>query len=61
MDKYKDKGTYPDELLTPVIPVVFFIDPKEGKVLTKAVAYMKPDEFLKNMDDALQFYKQAKK
>jgi len=61
IDKYKDKGTYPEAFLTPVIPAVFFIDPKEGNVLTKAVAYMKPDEFLKNMEDALQLYKQAKK
>lgn len=61
IDKYKDKGTYPEEFLTPVIPVVFFIEPKERKVLTKTVAYMKPDEFIKNMNEAMRLYKMEKK
>ncbi|MDD5210798.1 MAG: thioredoxin family protein [Sulfuricurvum sp.] len=61
IDKYKDQGTYPEEFLTPVIPVVFFIEPKERKVLTKTVAYMKPDEFIKNMNDAVSLYKVRKK
>jgi len=61
IDKYKDKGKYPEEFLTPIIPVVFFIEPKKQKVLTKTVAYMKPDEFIKNMNDALSLYKSEKK
>jgi thiol:disulfide interchange protein len=61
IDKFKDQGTYPEEFLTPVIPVVFFIDPKDGKVLSKTVAYMKPDEFLKHMDDVAHLYKPVQK
>ncbi|MFA6189317.1 MAG: thioredoxin family protein [Sulfuricurvum sp.] len=61
IDKYKDKGKYPEEFLTPIIPVVFFIEPKKQKVLTKTVAYMKPDEFIKNMNDALSLYKSEQK
>jgi thiol:disulfide interchange protein len=61
IDKYKDKGKYPEELLTPVIPAVFFIEPKEQKVLTKTVAYMKPDEFITNMNDALSLHKSEQK
>ena len=61
IDKYKDKGKYPEEFLTPVIPAVFFIEPKEQKVLTKTVAYMKPDEFITNMNDALSLHKSEQK
>ncbi|MCX6072919.1 MAG: DUF255 domain-containing protein [Campylobacterales bacterium] len=61
IDKYKDKGEYPKEFLTPVIPAVFFIEPKEQKILAKTVAYMKPDEFTKNMNDALSLYTSEKK
>ncbi|MDD4855637.1 MAG: DUF255 domain-containing protein [Sulfuricurvum sp.] len=61
IDKYKDKGKYPEEFLTPIIPVVFFIEPKKQKVLTKTVAYMKPDEFITNMNDALSLHKSEQK
>ncbi|MFA6144361.1 MAG: thioredoxin family protein [Sulfuricurvum sp.] len=61
IDKYKDKGKYPEEFLTPIIPVVFFIEPKKQKLLAKTVAYMKPDEFIKNMNDALSLYKSEQK
>lgn len=61
IDKYKDKGKYPEEFLTPIIPVVFFIEPKEQKVLTKTVAYMKADEFITNMNDALSRNKSEQK
>ncbi|MDP3266055.1 MAG: thioredoxin family protein [Sulfuricurvum sp.] len=61
IDKYKDKGKYPEEFLTPIIPVVFFIEPKEQKVLTKTVAYMKPDEFITNMNNALSLHKSEQK
>ena len=61
IDKYKDKGKYPEEFRAPLIPAVFFIDPKEQKSLLEAIAYMKPDEFMENMDDALDLNKPAKK
>lgn len=53
IDKYKDKGKYPEEFYAPVIPAVYFIDPRTEKSLLETVAYMKKDEFLENADDAL--------
>lgn len=61
IDKYKDKGKYPQEFSSPLIPAVFFINPKDGKSLQETVAYMKPDEFIENMDYALSLHKQEKK
>lgn len=61
IDKYKDKGKYPQEFSAPLIPAVFFINPKDGKSLQETVAYMKPDEFMENMDYALNLNKPEKK
>lgn len=61
IDKYKDKGKYPKEYYAPLIPAVFFIDPKDQKSLFETVAYMKPDEFMENMDYALNANKAEKK
>ncbi|HQS66714.1 MAG TPA: thioredoxin family protein [Sulfuricurvum sp.] len=61
IDKYKDKGKYPKEYYAPLIPAVFFIDPKNEKSLFETVAYMKPDEFMENMDYALNANKAEKK
>lgn len=61
IDKYKDKGKYPKEYYAPLIPAVFFIDPKEQKSLFETIAYMKPDEFMENMDYALNANKDEKK
>lgn len=61
IDKYKDKGKYPQEFSAPLIPAVFFINPKDGKSIQETVAYMKPDEFMENMDYALSLNKSEKK
>lgn len=61
IDKYKDKGKYPKEYYAPLIPAVFFIDPKDQKSLFETVAYMKPDEFMENIDYALNADKAEKK
>ncbi|MDP2079116.1 MAG: DUF255 domain-containing protein, partial [Sulfuricurvum sp.] len=61
IDKYKDKGKYPQEFSAPLIPAVFFINPKDGKSLQETVAYMKPDEFMENMDYAISLNKSEKK
>lgn len=61
IDKYKDKDKYPQEFSAPLIPAVFFIDPKNQKSLFETVAYMKPDEFMENMDYALSQNKPVKK
>jgi len=56
LDKYKDKGHYPKAFYAPVIPAVYFVDPKNETSLLEAVAYMKKAEFLENADDALSLY-----
>lgn len=61
IDKYKDKGKYPQGFSAPFIPTVFFIDPKNQTSLLETVAYMKVDEFMENMDDAISLYKSEKK
>jgi thioredoxin-related protein len=61
IDKYKDKGKYPQEFSAPLIPAVFFINPKDGQSVQETVAYMKPDEFIENMDYALSSDKTEKK
>lgn len=61
IDKYKDKGNYPQEFSAPLIPAVFFINPKDGKSVQETVAYMKPDEFIENMDYAISLNKSEKK
>jgi len=61
LDKYKDKNTYPKDFYAPVIPAVYFIDPKSEKSLLEAVAYMKKAEFLDNADDALSLFEQGAK
>ncbi|MDP3119692.1 MAG: DUF255 domain-containing protein [Sulfuricurvum sp.] len=61
IDKYKDKGKYPQEFSAPLIPAVFFINPKDGKSVQETVAYMKPDEFMENMDYAISLNKSEKK
>jgi thioredoxin-related protein len=61
IDKYKDKGKYPEEFFAPLIPAVFFIEPKEQKSIVETVAYMKKDEFIENMDEALSTYAQQNK
>jgi thiol:disulfide interchange protein len=58
IDKYKDKGNYPKAFFSPLIPAVFFIDPATEKSLLDTVAYMKKDEFLENMEDALGLFEQ---
>jgi len=61
LDKYKEKEKYPKAFYTPVIPSVFFIDPDTQKAIIKTTAYMKKDEFLEHMDDALSLYAQETK
>lgn len=61
IDKYKDRGNYPEAFFSPLIPAVFFVDPASEKSLLETVAYMKKDDFLENMDDALSLFEQKGK
>ena len=56
VDKYKEKGKYPAIFYSPVIPAVYFINPKTQESVYECAAYMKKDEFLENIDDALMSY-----
>ena len=40
IDKYKDKGNYPEAFFSPMIPAVFFIDPQTEKSLLDTVAFI---------------------
>lgn len=61
IDKYKDKGNYPEAFFAPMIPAVFFIDPVSEKSLMETVAYMKKDEFIEYMDDTLNLTEEKDK
>jgi len=61
VDKFKDKGKYPQAFYAPVIPAVYFIDPKTEKPLLETVAYMKKGEFLENTEDALSLFNEGVK
>ncbi len=56
IDKYKDKGKYPEAFYAPLIPAVYFVDPSNEKTLLTTVAYMKKQEYMENMDDALTLF-----
>ncbi len=61
IDKYKDKGHYPEEFYAPLIPAVYFLNPLTEKSLLETVAYMKKDEYLENLDDALSIFSEEGK
>ena len=61
IDNKRDKGLYPQEYNTRLIPTVFFIDPKSGKNVHKAVVYMKKKEYISNMNEALMLFKKSSK
>jgi len=61
IDKYKDKGKYPDAFYAPLIPAVYFVDPSNEKTLLTTVAYMKKAEYMENMDDALSLFSEGGK
>lgn len=56
IDKIKEKGKYPAEYASPLIPAVFFIDPKTEKSVHKTIAYMTKKEYKKNMDEAIKLF-----
>ena len=56
IDKLKEKGKYPKEYGSPLIPAVYFIDPSTEKSLHKTIAYMTKKEYKKNMDEAIKLF-----
>jgi len=61
IDKSKDKGRYPAEFYSKLIPTVFFIDPKTQKHFYESLGYSKKVVFAQDMDMALKAYKKEKK
>jgi len=61
IDKVKDKGNYPPEFYSKLIPTVFFIDPKTQKHVYESLGYSKKTVFAVDMDLALKAYKRVKK
>lgn len=61
IDKSKDKGKYPPEFYSKLIPTVFFIDPKTQKHVFESLGYSKKVTFAIDMDLALKAYKKVKK
>jgi thiol-disulfide isomerase/thioredoxin len=61
IDKSKDKGKYPPEFYSKLIPTVFFIDPTTQKHVYESLGYSKKTVFAVDMDLALKAYKRAKK
>jgi len=61
LDKYKEKGSYPKEFYAPVIPAVYFINPKSEESILQTVAYMKKAQFLDNMDDVQSLFEEGVK
>lgn len=61
IDKAKDKGKYPPEFYSKLIPTVFFIDPKTQKHVFESLGYSKKTTFAIDMDLALKAYEKVKK
>lgn len=61
IDKFKDKGAYPESFYPPLIPAVFFIDPQSEKPLLDTVAYMKKAEFMDNINEAEKLFNKGSK
>lgn len=57
IDKTKDKGKYPPEFNSKLIPTVFFIDPNTQKHVFESLGYSKEVVFAIDMDLALKAYK----
>ena len=60
IDKKTDEGKYPKEYKAPLVPTVYFIDPKTQKPLYESLGYMKKKTFSKEMNVALNIYKKKK-
>ncbi|MDA7817275.1 thioredoxin family protein [Sulfurimonas sp.] len=61
IDKNKEKGSYPKEYNTPLIPTVYFIDPHTQERVHETVAYMKKKEYISHINDTLELFKDKNK
>lgn len=61
IDKLKEKGTFPKEYASPLIPAVFFIDPTSQKAVHETLAYMTKTEYKENLDKAIELFSKGSK
>jgi thioredoxin-related protein len=53
----KDKSVYPKNLVAKMVPMSYFIDPSNGKVLYSIPGYWGSEDYNSVLDDALRKYK----
>ena len=53
----KDKSVYPKSLTARMVPMSYFLDPSNGKVLYSIPGYWESEDYHSILDDALRKYK----
>lgn len=53
----KDKSVYPKSLTAKMVPMSYFLDPSNGKVLYSIPGYWESEDYHSILDDALRKYK----
>lgn len=53
----KDKSIYPKSLIAKMVPMSYFIDPRNGKILYSIPGYWGVEDYHSVLDDALKKYK----
>ena len=53
----KDKSIYPKNLVAKMVPMSYFINPSDGKVLYSIPGYWGSEDYNSILDDALRKYK----
>lgn len=53
----KDKSIYPKSLTAKMVPMSYFLDPSNGKVLYSIPGYWESEDYHSILDDALRKYK----
>ena len=53
----RDKGVYPKNLSAKMVPMSYFIDPANGKVIYSIPGYWGSEDYNSILDDALRKYK----
>lgn len=53
----KDKSVYPKSLTAKMVPMSYFLDPSNGKVLYSIPGYWDSEDYHSVLDDALRKYK----
>lgn len=52
----REAHKFPKKFYTPIIPVVFFIDPKNENIIWESIGYKKRSDFLLQIEEALKLY-----